>query len=217
MLISESQIAKLLFRLVAELNPTGLDLNQLHGLRSLPTGGSELKLIYGLRALQPLAKHGPTAIAAALTLVTEILSAFGAFHSRNPDTTVTDLRAAAVSTLIDLRPGHEPVPDADVENFRSPQVVLLEAAEMAQLRRARSAGKSEEIVHGAAGMVHELWVFADELQRSPAGRAGELNHVRCWGSPATTKVLRVLGLEGPLDGRPQPDIARGRAEQTAAV
>ncbi|MCP4660797.1 MAG: hypothetical protein GY856_35795, partial [bacterium] len=153
--LPESQITDLFFAPLPVLNPPSLDHNHLQGLRSLPTVGSELKLNYGLRALAPLADHGPAALLAALTLVTEILSAFGAFLSRNPDTTLTDLRAAAVSTLLDLRAGHEPVPDADVENFRSPQVVLLEAAEMAQLRRARSAGTSAEIVHGAARMVHE--------------------------------------------------------------
>ncbi len=215
--LPENQIIDLLFAPLPELKPPSLDHNHLHGLRSLPAVGRELKLICGHRALRPLAEHGPAAIATALTLVTEILSALGAFLSRNPDTTLAALRAAAVSTLLDLRRGHEPVPDADVEPFRSPQVVLLEAAEMAQLRRARSAGTSAEIVHGAARMVHELWEFAAELGRSPAGRAWELIHVRCWGSPATTRILRVLGLEGPLDGRPQPDIARGRAEQTAAV
>ncbi|MCP4549747.1 MAG: hypothetical protein GY835_25105, partial [bacterium] len=181
----------LVFKPLSELNPPDMVPNQLHGLRALRAVGREIKLIYGLRALEPLTAHGPAAIATALTLVTEILSVLGAFLSRNPDTTLADLRAAAVSTLLDLRPGHEPVPDADVEPFRSPRVVLLEAAEMAQLRRARSAGTSEEIVHGAARMVHELWEFADELGRSPAGRACELINVRCWGSPATTKVLRV--------------------------
>ncbi len=205
------------FASLRDLNPPGLDPNQLHGMRSLRTVGRELKLIYGLRALQPLAEHGPVAIATALTLVTEILSALGTFLSRNPDTTLADLRAAAVSTLLDLRRGHEPVPDADVEPFRSPQVVFLEAAEMAQLRRARSTGTSEEIVHGAARMVHELWEFADELGRSPAGRACELIHVRCWGSPATTKVLRVLGLDRLLELHPQRVIAGIRAEEPVTV
>ncbi|MCP4549319.1 MAG: hypothetical protein GY835_22935, partial [bacterium] len=184
MLISENQGGTPLFRPVAELKPPGLDPNQLSGLRSLRAVGRELKLIYCLRALQPLAEHGPVAIATALTLVTEILSALGTFLSRNPDTSLADLRAAAVSTLLDLRPGHEPVPDADVEPFRSPQVVFLEAAEMAQLRRARSAGTTEEIVHGAARRVHEAWERADGLGRAPAGRAWELIHVRCRGSPA---------------------------------
>ncbi len=209
--------ANLLFATIPALNTPDMVPNQLHGLRSWSAVGSELKLIYGLRALEPLAEHGPAAIATALTLVTEILSAFGAFLSRNPDTSLADLRAAAVSTLLDLRPGHEPVPDADVEPFRSPQVVFLEAAEMAQLRRARSAGTSEEIVRGAARMVHELWEFADELGRSPAGRAWELIHVRCWGSPATTKVLRVLGLDGLLELHPQRVIAGIRAEEPVTL
>ncbi|MCP4657670.1 MAG: hypothetical protein GY856_19870, partial [bacterium] len=79
MTIPQREVASLLFAPLPELNPPGFDLNQLNGLRSLPAVGSELKLIYGLRALQPLAEHGADAIAAALTLVTEILSAFGAF------------------------------------------------------------------------------------------------------------------------------------------
>ncbi|MCP4550389.1 MAG: hypothetical protein GY835_28350, partial [bacterium] len=167
MAIKEEQGTSLLSTPLRDLDTPDPESNQLHGLWARLPVGSELKLIYGLRALEPLAEHGQAAIGAALTLGTEILSALGTFLSRNPDTTLADLRAAAVSTLLDLRPGHEPVPDADVEPFRSPQVVLLEAAEMAQLRRARSAGTSEEIVHGAARMVHELWEFADELGRSP--------------------------------------------------
>ncbi|MCP4548718.1 MAG: hypothetical protein GY835_19850, partial [bacterium] len=132
--LPERQFFEILFAPIPELNtPPNLDPNQIHGLRALRAVGREIKLIYGLRALEPLAEHGPAAIATALTLVTEILSVLGAFLSRNPDTSLADLRAAAVSTLLDLRPGHEPVPDADVEPFRSPQVVFLEAAEMAQL------------------------------------------------------------------------------------
>ncbi len=215
--LTREQLINLLHLPLPELRPTGFDADQRAGLRSLHLLCRHLKLIYGLRALQLLAEHGPAAIATALTLVTEILSAFGTFLSSNPETSFRDLRAAAVSTLLDLRPGHEPIPDADLEPFRSPRVVLLEAAEMAQLRRAMSAGTSEEIVHGAGRMVHELWELADELQRSPAGRAWELINVRCWGSPATTKVLRVLGLDGLLELHPQRFIAGIRAEEPVTV
>ncbi|MCP4545772.1 MAG: hypothetical protein GY835_04815 [bacterium] len=215
--LTREQLINLLHLPLPELSPPVFAAEHLYGLRSLTLLCRHIKLIYGLRALQPLAEHGPAAIVAALTLVTEILSAFGAFLSSNPETSLRDLRAAAVSILLDLRPGHEPVPDADLEPFRSPQVVLLEAAEMAQLRRARSAGTSEEIVRGAALMVNEIWELAAELGRSPAGRACELINVRCWGSPATTKVLRVLGLDGLLELHPQRDIARMREEEPVAV
>ncbi len=215
--MTREELNKMLHLPLPELRPAGFDAEQRAGLRSLTLLCRHLKLIYGLRALQPLAEHGPAAIVAALTLVTEILSAFGTFLSSNPETSLRDLRAAAVSTLLDLRPGHEPVPDPDIEPFRSPQVVLMEAAEMALLRRAMSAGTSEEIVRGAARMVHELWELAEDLQRSSAGCACELINARCWDSPATTKVLRVLGLDGLLELHPQRVIAGIRAEEPVTL
>ncbi len=60
--------------------------------------------------------------------------------------------------------------------------------------RARSAGKSEEILRCATSMVLELWEFADQLRRSPGKSAGELIHKSGWANPATARILRKLAL-----------------------
>ncbi|MCP4679528.1 MAG: hypothetical protein GY854_29370, partial [Deltaproteobacteria bacterium] len=60
--------------------------------------------------------------------------------------------------------------------------------------RAMRAGKSEEVLLCVAGMVLELWEFADQLRQSPETSAGALLHGNGWASPAAAKILRKLTL-----------------------
>ena len=218
MTMPREQLVNLLHRPLPELTPPGFNAGELAGLRSLPCFCAQLKMIYGLRALAPLAERPASATVDALLLGARLLSSVGGFVSRNPTGTVTltGLRFAAALTLIDLQPGNEEPPGEDAELFQSPGVVLLEAAEMAQLRRARGAGQSAESVVAAAGLLLELWDFADALRRSPGKSAGALIHERGWASPATTAILRKLELGAALGEVVLLRTSFGPATQAAA-
>jgi len=216
MTMPREQLVNLLHLPLPELTPPGFDAGELAGLRSLPCFCAQLKMIYGLRALAPLAERPASATVGALLLGSRLLSSVGRYVARNPTVTLTGLHTAAALTLIDLQPGNQEPPGEEAELFQSPGVVLLEAAEMAQLRRARGAGQSAESVVAAAGLILELWDFAYALRRSPGKSAGALIHERGWASPATAAILRKLAL-GAAVGEVVPfRTSLGPATQAAA-
>ncbi|MCP4656396.1 MAG: hypothetical protein GY856_13365, partial [bacterium] len=153
---------------------------------------NRLKLIYAFKALEPLAERPPDAAYRTLHLTAEILAALGHYAARRP-VSLTAFRLAAALTVIDLRnPYGSPLEEAEI--FLTPQVLHLEGEALMPMRRAMRAGKSEEILRCAAGMVLELWEFADQLRQSPEPSAGALLHANGWASPATAKILRKLTL-----------------------
>ncbi len=107
---------------------------------------------------------------------------------------LTALRIASALTVIDLRTMHGSPLGHEVEIFLTPEVLHLEAAALMPVWRARSAGKSAEILRCAAGMVLELWELADQLGQSHGASPEELTRANGWASPATEKILRKLAL-----------------------
>lgn len=190
--IPGQQLTNLLFARLPELNPPGFSSEQHAGIRSLPAFCNHLKLIYGLRALEPLADGPPAATVGALSLSAELLAIIGGFVATNPDVNLTVLRDAAAHTVIHLRPRRE----ESGQDAEAPprETLLLEAAELALLRRARSAGRGEEKVCCAARMILLLWEFAEQLLQSPGENAGALIHENGWANPATKKILFKLAL-----------------------
>ncbi len=188
------RVRALLFAPLPELNPPGFSSEQLAGLRELPSFCEHLKLIFGLRALEPLAEGPPTATVATLTLAADLLSAVGSFAARNPNVTLGCFRDAATLTLIHLCPRKEEPPGEEAQLLPAPETLLLEAAELALLRRARSAGTSEESLGCAAGMLVALWELADHLRQSPGASPGELIRANGWKSPSSEKILVKLVL-----------------------
>jgi len=188
------QVGALLYASLPELNPPGFNPDQLAGLRALPSFCDQLKLIFALPALEPLAERPPVAALRTLTLTAELLAAVGRCVDRNPDVTLSSLRAAATLTQIHLRPRQDQPPGEEAELLLAREIVLLEAAELALLRRARSAGTSEEILGCAAGMLVALWDLADQLRQTPGARPEELARASGCASPATEKILCKLAL-----------------------
>ncbi len=188
---ARDQVRALLFAPLPELNPPGFRPDQLAGLRALPAFCGQLKLVFGLRALEPLANSPPAAILEALTLTAELLAAVGRYVARSSDEVpLRSLRDAAILTRIHLRAR----PDAPrTEEPLARETLFLEAAELALLRRARSAGTSEVLLGCAAGMLVALWQLADQLRQSPGADPGELN--RANGTPAAPqKILFMLAV-----------------------
>ncbi|MCP4546568.1 MAG: hypothetical protein GY835_08905 [bacterium] len=204
---AKRQVTNLLFAPLPELNPPGFDPSRLAGLRALPGSCNELKLIYGLRALEPLAERPATAHVEALLLAVRILSAVGVVVSRIPTLTLTDCRFAASLALNRLRPGNEETPTVQADLLRNPGVLQLLSAEMIWIHDAEIVGQSEEIVRCAAGMVLELWEFADQLRRCPGKCAGEMIHESGWANAATAKILRKLALGSAVVGVVQRNTA----------
>lgn len=187
------QVRALLFAPLPELDPSGFSPVQVAGLRALPTFCAQLKLIFGLRALEPLAERPPTATVDALSLTVELLAAVGSCIARNPDISMGSLLDAAILARGHLRPQPDE-PGEAAQILLSPATLLLEAAELFPLRRARSAGTSDEVLDGAADLLIALWQFADQLRQSPGASPGELIHANGWASPATAKILFKLAL-----------------------
>ncbi|MCP4549202.1 MAG: hypothetical protein GY835_22340, partial [bacterium] len=64
---------------------------------------------------------------------------------------------------------------AGAEIFLTAQILHLEGEALMPIWQARRAGKSEELLLCAAGMVLELWEFVDQLRQSPETRPGALS------------------------------------------
>ncbi len=204
------QVLHLLYAPLSELNPPGLAPGQLDSLYSIPES-DRLRLIYALKALEPLAGQRPAAGLEALTLTAEILAALDRFRAKNPG---ASLRFAAAVTLIDVRAQHGRTPGDEAEIFLTPEILHLEAEAMRPIWRTRSAGKSGEILRCAAEMVLELWESIDQLRRSPGKSAGELIHESGWENAATAKILRKLELGSAAAGMVQRSTVGEPARQT---
>ncbi|MCP4659275.1 MAG: hypothetical protein GY856_28020, partial [bacterium] len=189
------QIRDLLFAPLPELNPPGFRPDQLAGLRALPPFCKRLKLTFGLWALEALADGPPSAILDALTLSCELLAAVGGYLAkRKPDEVpLRSLRIAATLTLFHHRPAPDDPRLKQAQMLLSPETLLIEAAELALLRRARSAGTSEEVLDCAALMLVALWHLADLLRTLPGSDPGELNLAN--RTPTLVRILSKLAIE----------------------
>ncbi len=189
--LTRDQIRDLLFAPLPELNPPGFRPDQLAGLRALPPFCKRLKLASGLWALEPLADGPPSPILDALTLSAELLAAVGGFLARrNPDEVpLRSLLVAATLTMFHHRPRPDDPRLKESQMLLEPEMLLLEAAELALLRRARSAGTSEEVLGCASLMLVALWQLAGLLRQSPGANPEELIRANGWMSPASEKIL----------------------------
>ncbi|MCP4661766.1 MAG: hypothetical protein GY856_40710 [bacterium] len=187
--LTREQLINLLHLPLPELSPPGFDAEQLSGLRTLPSFCEHLKLIFGLRALEPLAERPAWERVEALLLAARILSSVGGVVTRTQTPTLTDSLAAATLALNDLLPVSE----------EKPVVLQLLCPEMILILHAQMDAQPEESVRCAAGLVRALWEFAVALRRSPGKGAVALYRPR----------LRGLDARCPLASRrPPPDIAR---------
>ncbi len=198
--MTRDQVRDLLFAPLPELNPPGFRPDQLEGLRALPPFCRRLKPAFGLWALEPLADGPPSPIFDALTLSAELLAAIGGYLARRKpagEVSLRSLRVAATLTLFHHRPPPDDPRLKESQMLLSTETLLLEAAELSPLRRARSDGTSEEVLSCAALMVVALWQLADRLRLLPGAEPGELNLVN--RTPALVRILSTLAIECAAD------------------
>ncbi len=189
-------VAYLLHTPLPDLSPPGFINEQLHGLQSLPRFCAHLKLLYGLRALEPLAKRPASETLEAIVFAARILSTVGAAVSHVPDPPLTYFIDAATLALNELLPENERTPVANADLIRTPGYFsLLLAAEMRCLHAAKNNGHSDEIIRCAADLILAVWKLADEQRRTPGKGVVALFREKYWSAPTTEPILRNLQLE----------------------
>ncbi len=187
-------VADLLHTPLPDLSPPRFDAWKLTA--PLPRFCDHLKLIYGLQALEPLAKRPETENFEALLYAVHILGSFGLVVSRVPDPRLSVFISASTLALNGLPPENEQPPVYQTDLIRRPDYFSqLLLAEWRCLHYAKSIGYSDEIVRCVAGLILAVWEFADELQRSPGKGAVALFREKYWSKPTTAAILRNLQLE----------------------
>ncbi len=185
-------VADLLHTPLPDLSPPGFIAWKL--LSRLPRFCDDLKLVYGLQALEPLAERPERENFETLLLAVHTLGAVAVAVSRVPDPPLSVFIDAATLALNGLPPEDEQPPVDQTDLIGRPDYFSkLLTAEWDWLHGSKSY--SEEIVRCTARLILAVWEFADELQRSPGKGAVALFREKYWPKPTTAAILRNLQLE----------------------